>query len=452
MMRQNQRLRASAGGSVGVPRPAASPGCRHPGCRRPGRRAAPTAAAAQGSSSSSSSSSIRDFIANEAPLRSLVDGAFRERPLEPTLEAPYLIAGALPQQQQQQQQQQEQDGGTAAAAPLAFLPPVPGGVSLHALDPARLRAVVASGGRVVLLVVEEGRPECVAAPSSTSAAAAGGPRRGSKNSLRGSGGGSGGGGSYAVAGRVAGVLGGLARVVAEARVAVQAVEARSEGGGGDGGAAVPGTARAAELEDRWCYMCRRPAIEAALLVGAAARRRRGHEAAAPPQPPPPPLPREVALAVEQARDAAREVAAELRACRELAAAMAEQQEEQEEEGKGTSAAAADAEAELRALLEWCFAEGGGDGKGVDDEEDEDSLSWARLVRLSYAPFAASALASLVARVSPPLGGGGGNGEGALAAARLRAMATTDAGARLEDAAELASGARRRLAAVRALRN
>ena len=42
-------------------------------------------------------------------------------------------------------------------------------------------------------------------------------------------------------------------------------------------------------------------------------------------------------------------------------------------------------------------------------------------------------------------------KGELATLRLRAMSSTDAGARLEDAAELASRARRRLAAVRALR-
>jgi hypothetical protein len=387
---------------------AAAPSLGQPRRRRSAR-------AANAANAEKTSSSIRDFIAQEAPLRA-IDGSYRERPLEPTLEAPYLIAGALPPPPPQEEEGGGSKRNKAPPPSLAFLPPIPGAVSLHALDKDRLAAVLASGGQVLLVVVEEGRPECVAVPS----ASAGVQRRGS-------GGGSGGGGAFAVAGRVAGVLGGRARVVAERRVAVQGVEAPLEGGGG------VGMARAAELGDRWCYMCRASAVEEALTMASAASSERR---------PPPSLPREVALAVEQARDAARDVASELRACRALAAAMAEDETDDDDK----ASAAAEAEAELAALLDWCFS-----GEEEQDEDDEDAeaarLSWPRLVRLSYAPFAASALALLVARVS----GSRENAEAELAALRLRAMATTDAGARLEDAAELASKARRRLAAVRALR-
>lgn len=387
-----------------------------------GRRRGTIAAASSPSSSAAATNnnSIRDFIAQEAPLKSF-DGSYRERPLEPTMEAPYLVVGALPAAGGGERDDDDKSA-SRSLPPLAFLPAVPGSVSLHALDKDRLDAVIRSGGRVLLVVVEEGRPASVATPSLEQ-------RRQGRGV---GGGGSGGGGSYAVAGRVAGVLGGRARVVAERRAAVQGLDLER------------GVAQAAELSDRWVYMCRAAAVEGALGMGGgggAGGAAAAGAAAASAAPSPAALPREVALAVEQARDAAREVLDDLRACRDLVAAMAEEGEG-DEGGEGGGAGASEAEAELSALLDWC-----------DQGHDDDNLTFAQLERLSYAPLAARQLAVLVESLQQQGGGGGGEAEAEaeLAARRLAALSATDAGARLEDAAEWLSGARRRLAAVRALR-
>ncbi|GBF97978.1 hypothetical protein Rsub_10652 [Raphidocelis subcapitata] len=343
--------------------------------------------------------SIRDFIAREAPLRSL-DGSFRERPLEPSLQAPFLVAATLPP---------AEAAGADDEAAAGPLPPCPGAVSLLRLTPGQLEAAVKSGGRVVLLVAAEGAEEDDDDDGSGNGgggSGGSGPRIAAPRGRRG-------GGSYCCTARVAGLLGATARVVAEARAAVQGVDAGA------------GLAAAAALPDRWAYMVRASAVAEAMAGGA------GGQAA----------PRDVATAASQISDAAADLEACLRGCLRLAGALAEAAG-----GDGaTEAAAREAEAELSTLLEWCTGGGGGGsgGDGGGGEEAAAGAEWARAERLSWAPFAAAALSELA--------DGGAGGAGAqLRGARRGAMEATDLGERLEDALSLAGRARAALSARLAL--
>jgi len=395
-----------------------------------GRRRAPPPPAA--------SSSIRDFIANETTLRSL-DGKFRERPLQPTVEAPFLVASTLPPAETSGGGGAETSAATTAASPDPRLPPCPGSVSLHRLHERDIAAVMESGGQIILLVCEEEEEEeddggsaGDALPSSgePAAAASAVPRIAQPRGKRS------GGGSYCCVGRVAGLFNGTARVVVEQRVAVQGLDAGR------------GRAQAAVLGDRWAYMVRAAAVQSALpAAGLVAAAGVSSTAGAPSQP----VGREVTTAVSQVADAAHEVAELLRECQQLAGALADAAAGggQGDSSGDVEAAAREAESEAGLLLDWVFA-------GSTADSRQQSLSWEQIERLSFAPFAAAALMQLGGAGA---GGGAGGSKAAAAAAsptealqqqRLRAMEATDVGMRLEDGLEAVGKLERRLAAMVAL--
>jgi hypothetical protein len=347
--------------------------------------------------------SIRDFIAREAPLRSL-DGSFRERPLAPTLESPFLIAAALPPA--------GSDDADATGPAHAPLPPCPGAASLHRLSEAQVAAVLASGGQLMLLVAEAAGEDGGGPPLSAGTSA---PRLAAPRGRRG-----GGGGSYAVAARVAGLLGGTARAVGATRVAVQGIDAAA------------GAAQAAALPDRWCYMVRASAVAEALDAassGSSGSGGSGGSGGAQQGPP-----RDVANAAAQLRDGAAEAAGALAECRALAGRLAAAAAAR---GDGAlEAAASEAEAEVAGVLDWALEGGGGAGSGAPAAA---ALTWQQAERLSWAPFAAAAAADLAGR------------RGGLATARLRTLEATDLGLRLEDGLEWAGRLRAALAAALALR-
>lgn len=381
--------------------------------------------------------SIREFIQREAPLRT-IDGSFNERPLKPTLEAPFII---LPLPAPTDDAPPSPSGQLPS---LSFRPPCPGAVSLHALSQRDLESVVSNGGQIILVVADLDQD-------------GGAPRVAQPRMRRGSSGGS---GSYCCAARVAGLFGGMACVVAEQRVAVQALDVKR------------GLAQAALLPDRWAYMVRASAVEEAVKSqftasgassGGAAAAAAGAAAAAA-------VPRDVRTAVEQILDAAQEAARMLIECRQLAAALADSAAIRAAAaaaagGAGAASGAAvaaerlellarEAEAEISALLEWVF---GSEADLADAAGSGEIMvgSWDQIVKLSWALFAAAEVQALAdagfSASGISIDGGVLEGERVVRQQRLRAMEAMDLGLRMEDALEVVGKARVRLAAVLALK-